>query len=64
MVNPFSIGLTKEELERYLLHWYNAVTSLYFQYDSIQLTKIFEDNFDAWVKHNKPELHASLIKGG
>ena len=62
MTNPFCIGLTAEELEEYLLHWYNEVTSLYFTYDSITLMKMFEENWDRWVKTNKPEHHKKLIQ--
>ena len=63
MTNPYNIGLTQDELEEFLLHQYNAITSLYFQYDSIELTKIIEDLWNEWVKRNKPELHAMIVCG-
>ncbi len=62
MTNPFATGLSKEELEEYLLHWYNEITSLYFMYDSIQLTQMFEKNFEAWVKQRHPEMFRSSEK--
>ena len=60
MTNPFKVGLTIEELEEYLLHLYNAITSLYFTYDSLELTDFYEKNFNKWVKRKRPDIYEKL----
>lgn len=59
--NPYSIGLTSEELEEFLIYQYNVISSLYFTYSSVELVKIIEEAWDEWVKKHKPELHAMIV---
>jgi len=61
-MNPYSIGLTSEELEEFLLFQYNEITSLYHQYDSVALTEIIEDLWDNWVKDHRPDIFNALTQ--
>lgn len=57
MTNPFSIGLSAEDLEQFLLCWYNEVSSLYWTYDSLTLTKKFQEAWNDWVKRHRPDIY-------